>query len=54
VSAPITAAMRTIFGNVSHSVEQYANNRAEVSHQPNGFSRSMMRSGACSKWADTC
>jgi hypothetical protein len=26
--------MRTIFGNVPHSVEQYANNRAGVSHQP--------------------
>jgi hypothetical protein len=27
---PQGAAMRTIFGNVPHSVERYANNRAEV------------------------
>ena len=29
-----STAMRTIFANVTHSVERYANNRAEVSHQP--------------------
>jgi putative transposase len=29
-----SAAMRTILGKVAHSTERYANNRAEVSHQP--------------------
>jgi putative transposase len=28
-----SAAMRTIFGNVTHCVERYANNRLEASHQ---------------------
>ena len=28
-----SAAMRTIFPNVTHIVEEYANNRAEASHQ---------------------
>ena len=28
-----SAAMRTIFGNVTHCVERFANNRAEASHQ---------------------
>ena len=29
-----SAAMRSIFSNVTHSVERYANNRVEASHQP--------------------
>src|SRR5919106_6854287 len=32
-----SAAMRSIFDNVTHSVERYANNRAEVSHQPTPY-----------------
>jgi putative transposase len=38
-----SAAMRTIFGNVPHSVERYANNRAEVSHQPTRQRERQMR-----------
>ena len=32
-----SAAMRSIFSNVTHSVERYANNRAEASHQPTPY-----------------
>jgi putative transposase len=38
-----SAAMRTIFGNVTHSVERYANNRAEASHQPTRRRERQMR-----------
>jgi putative transposase len=38
-----SAGMRTIFANVPHSVERYANNRAEVSHQPTRQRERQMR-----------
>ena len=38
-----SAAMRTIFGNVTHTVERYANNRAEASHQPTRRRERQMR-----------
>jgi putative transposase len=38
-----SAAMRTIFCNVTHSVERYATNRAEVSHQPTRQRERQMR-----------
>ncbi|MGI8958442.1 MAG: DDE-type integrase/transposase/recombinase [Bryobacteraceae bacterium] len=38
-----SAAMRTIFGNVTHFVERYANNRAEASHQPTRRRERQMR-----------
>src|SRR6516162_2711012 len=38
-----SAAMRTTFGNVPHSMERYANNRAEVSHQPTRQRERQMR-----------
>jgi putative transposase len=34
------AAKRTILSKVAHDTRQYANNRAEVSHQDTGFLRS--------------
>ena len=34
ISAPTTAAGRTVMPSVVHVTDQYANNRAEVSHQP--------------------
>ena len=37
------AAMRTILCNVVHSVERYANNRAEASHQPTRQRERQMR-----------
>ena len=37
------AATRTIFSNVTHDVERYANNRAEVSHQPTRQRERQMR-----------
>ena len=33
-SRSYSAAMRSIFSNVTHSMERYANNRVEASHQP--------------------
>ena len=38
-----SAAMRSIFGNVTHIVERYANNRVEVSHQPTRQRERQMR-----------
>src|SRR5215510_8774590 len=38
-----SAAIRTIFGNVTHSVERYANNRVEASHQPTRQREQQMR-----------
>ena len=38
-----SAAMRSIFGTVTHSVERYANNRAEVSHEPTRQRERQMR-----------
>jgi putative transposase len=38
-----SAAIRTILPNVRHTVEEYANNRAEVSHQPTRQRERQMR-----------
>jgi putative transposase len=38
-----SAAMRTIFGNVTHSVERFANNRVEASHQSTRQREQQMR-----------
>ena len=38
-----SAAMRSIFSNVTHSVERYANNRVEASHQPTRQRERQMR-----------
>src|SRR3954447_26776227 len=38
-----SAAMRTILGEVAHNTERYANNRAEVSHQPTRQRERQMR-----------
>ena len=38
-----SAAMRTILGEVAHNTERYANNRAEVSHQPTRQREHQMR-----------
>src|SRR5215475_1920579 len=38
-----SAAVRTVFGNVTHSVERYANNRVEASHQPTRQRERQMR-----------
>ena len=38
-----SAAVRTIFGDVTHSVERYANNRVEGSHQPTRQRERQMR-----------
>jgi len=38
-----SAAVRTIFENVTHSVERYANNRVEASHQPTRQRERQMR-----------
>jgi transposase-like protein len=38
-----SAALRTIFGNVTHCVEQFANNRVEASHQPTRQRERQMR-----------
>jgi len=38
-----SAAIRTIFGNVTHTVERYANNRAGASHQPTRQRERQMR-----------
>ena len=38
-----SAAMRTTFGNVTHTVKRYANNRAEASHQPTRRRERQMR-----------
>jgi putative transposase len=38
-----SAALRTILGEVAHSTERYANNRAEVSHQPTRQRERQMR-----------
>ena len=37
------AALRTILGEVAHNTERYANNRAEVSHQPTRQRERQMR-----------
>ena len=38
-----SAAIRRIFPNVAHNVERFANNRAEVSHQPTRQRERQMR-----------
>jgi putative transposase len=38
-----SAALRRILGEVAHSTERYANNRAEVSHQPTRERERQMR-----------
>jgi putative transposase len=38
-----SAGMRNIFGNVTHIVDRYANNRAEASHQPTRQRERQMR-----------
>jgi putative transposase len=38
-----SAAMRSVFGNVTHIVERYANNRVEASHQPTRQRERQMR-----------
>ncbi|WP_158945327.1 DDE-type integrase/transposase/recombinase [Granulicella sp. S190] len=38
-----SAAMRSIFSNVTHRVERYANNRVEASHQPTRQRERQMR-----------
>jgi len=38
-----SAAMRRILGEVAHNTERYANNRAEVSHQPTRQRERQMR-----------
>jgi putative transposase len=38
-----SAAMRSVFGDVTHIVERYANNRVEVSHQPTRQRERQMR-----------
>jgi putative transposase len=38
-----SAAVRSIFSNVIHSVERYANNRVEASHQPTRQRERQMR-----------
>ena len=38
-----SAAIRTIMPSVNHDIERYANNRAEVSHQPTRQRERQMR-----------
>ena len=38
-----SAAKRTVLPNVGHDIQQYANNRAEVSHQPTRMRERQMR-----------
>ena len=38
-----SAAKRTVLPNVGHEIQQYANNRAEVSHQPTRMRERQMR-----------
>lgn len=38
-----SAAMRSVFGTVTHIVERYANNRVEASHQPTRQRERQMR-----------
>jgi putative transposase len=38
-----SAAIRSIFDNVTHTVARYANSRAEVSHQPSHQRERQMR-----------
>jgi putative transposase len=38
-----SAAMRRVFGSVTHIVERYANNRVEASHQPTRQRERQMR-----------
>ncbi|WP_433969623.1 DDE-type integrase/transposase/recombinase [Tunturiibacter gelidiferens] len=48
-----TAAMRSIFSNVTHRVERYANNRVEASHQPTRQRERQMRRFKSARHATT-